>query len=74
MIEAKVFQSGNSQAIRLPKDYRIDADSVHISKIGNLVVLVPKDDPWKSFIDGVNEAVDFPESILKLKNKTIKLA
>jgi antitoxin VapB len=60
MINAKVFKSGNSQAIRLPKDYRLDVDSVSINKIGNLLVLIPKDDPWANFIDGINEANDFP--------------
>ena len=61
MKTAKIFKSGNSQAVRLPKDYRVDADSVNINKIGNLLVLVPQDDPWAGFIEGVHEAVDFPE-------------
>jgi len=61
MINAKVFKSGNSQAIRLPKDYRLDVDSVTINKIGNLLVLIPEDDPWANFIDGVKEADEFPK-------------
>jgi antitoxin VapB len=61
MINAKVFKSGNSQAIRLPKDYRLDVDSVKINKIGNLLVLIPENDPWVNFIDGVNEAEEFPK-------------
>ncbi len=61
MISAKVFKSGNSQAIRLPKEYRLDVDSVQINKIGNLLVLIPKDDPWVSFIEGINEADEFPD-------------
>lgn len=60
MISAKVFKSGNSQAIRLPKEYRLDVDSVQINKIGNLLVLIPKDDPWINFIEGINEAEEFP--------------
>ena len=60
MKNAKVFKSGNSQAIRLPKEYRLDVDSVQINKIGNLLVLIPKDNPWANFIDGVNEADEFP--------------
>lgn len=60
MVTAKVFKSGNSQAIRLPKEYRLDVDSVQINKIGNLLVLIPKDNPWKNFIEGINEADDFP--------------
>ena len=60
MINAKVFKSGNSQAIRLPKEYRLDVDSVQINKIGNLLVLIPEGDPWASFIEGINEAEEFP--------------
>lgn len=62
MITAKVFKSGNSQAIRLPKEYRVDVDSVQINKIGNLLVLIPKDNPWQNFIEGINEADEFPDS------------
>ncbi len=69
MINAKVFKSGNSQAIRLPKEYRLEVDSVQINKIGNLLVLIPKDDPWLNFIDGINETEEFPN----IKNNEISL-
>ena len=75
MIEAKIFQSGNSQAIRLPKDYRLSGDSVSLNRIGNLLVLIPKDDPWKSFQEGVKQAEEFPlvdNSNLKIKKVVIK--
>ena len=75
MIETKVFQSGNSQAVRLPKGYRLNGDSVHLSRIGNLLVLIPKDDPWKSFLDGVREAPGFPaidNSKVRLRKVTIR--
>lgn len=75
MIEAKIFQSGNSQAIRLPKEYRLAGDSVHLNRIGNLLVLIPMDDPWKSFVEGVNQADEFPDidnSKLKLKKVILK--
>lgn len=39
---AKVFKSGNSQAVRLPKAYRLDADEVIIEKIGNSMLITPK--------------------------------
>jgi antitoxin VapB len=61
MIRAKVFKSGNSQAIRLPKEFRLDVDSVQINQIGNLLVLIPKDNPWINFIEGINEAEEFPD-------------
>ena len=38
---AKVFQSGNSQAVRLPKEYRLEVSKVEILKRGNEIVLRP---------------------------------
>ena len=75
MKTAKVFKSGNSQAIRLPKEYRLDVDSVNINKIGNLLILIPEDDPWANFIEGIDEAMEFPEvddEGLKLKEIKIR--
>jgi antitoxin VapB len=44
MTYARIFQSGNSQAVRLPKDFRFDVDQVEIFRRGDEVVLraVPK--------------------------------
>ncbi|SMN02164.1 hypothetical protein SPONN_548 [uncultured Candidatus Thioglobus sp.] len=39
---AKVFQSGNSQAVRLPKAMRFDVDEVEIKKVGKSIILKPK--------------------------------
>jgi antitoxin VapB len=39
--KAKVFWSGPSQAVRLPKAYRFDAEEVSIRKVGNAVILEP---------------------------------
>ncbi|MBN1575788.1 MAG: AbrB/MazE/SpoVT family DNA-binding domain-containing protein [Chitinispirillaceae bacterium] len=75
MIETKVFKSGNSQAIRLPKNYRLKSDTVRLNRIGNVLVIVPKDDPWVNFKEGVREAEGFPEktdSRLKLRKVTIR--
>lgn len=36
---AKVFRSGNSQAVRLPKDFRFDVEEVEISREGDAVIL-----------------------------------
>ena len=42
MITAKVFQSGNSQAIRLPKEFRFSGKKVFIRKFGKGVLLEPE--------------------------------
>jgi antitoxin VapB len=41
MTYARVFQSGNSQAVRLPKEFRFDADQVEIFRQGQDIVLRP---------------------------------
>lgn len=37
-----VFKNGNSQAVRIPKDYRFTDDEVAINKLGDIVMLMPK--------------------------------
>ena len=42
MATAKVFKSGNSQAVRLPKEFRLDATEVEIYRRGDEIVLREK--------------------------------
>ena len=42
MATAKVFQSGNSQAVRLPKEFRFRSKEVEITRRGDEVVLREK--------------------------------
>ena len=41
MNTAKIFWSGRSQAVRLPKDFRFDTELVRIRRHGNTVILEP---------------------------------
>jgi antitoxin VapB len=41
-VKAKVFISGNSQAVRIPKEFRFDAAEVEIFQRGNEVILKPQ--------------------------------
>lgn len=43
---AKVFWSGRSQAVRLPKEYRFDVEEVRIRRRGNTVILEPIPNNW----------------------------
>jgi len=54
MITAKLFTNGSSQAVRLPKDFRFTGDEVYAQKIGETVILVPKNKAWETFIEGIN--------------------
>jgi antitoxin VapB len=59
MSVGKVFQSGNSQAVRLPKEFRFDCDEVEIVKgMGGSITLIPRG--WDALFalldeDGVTE-------------------
>lgn len=53
MATAKVFMSGRSQAVRLPKEFRFDCDEVIIRKMGEMVVLVPKDKARQTLFEGL---------------------
>ena len=46
MLTAKVFKSGNSQAIRIPKEVQTDQKEFLIRKVGEGYLLCPVDDPW----------------------------
>lgn len=49
MHTAKVFKNGNSQAVRLPKEFAVDENELFIQKIGSSIILTSKKDPWNSF-------------------------
>lgn len=46
MSTAKIFWSGRSQAVRLPKNFRFDSETVHIRRHGNTVILEPVVENW----------------------------
>ena len=50
---AKLFKNGKSQAVRLPKKYRFEGDRVLIKKIGDVVILLPYDNPWQSLTESL---------------------
>lgn len=54
MDKAKLFWSGRSQAVRLPKEYRIAADEVRIRRRGDAIILepIPKDWSWLDAVTG----------------------
>ncbi len=53
MYTAKVFVNGGSQAVRLPKEFRFSGDEIYVKKIGDSILLVPKDKLWETFLEGV---------------------
>jgi antitoxin VapB len=58
MDTAKVFTNGHSQAIRLPKEYRFQDSEVFVKKYEDMVILVPKNSAWTTFMAGLSEFSD----------------
>ena len=56
---AKVFQNGRSQAIRLPKEFRVETAEVYLKKTPEGFLVISRD-PWEIFFEGVEElSADF---------------
>ena len=47
MDTAKIFQTGRSQAVRLPKEYRFNGKEVFIKRVGDGILLMPIENPWQ---------------------------
>jgi antitoxin VapB len=57
MKTAKIFWSGRSQAVRLPKNFRFEGEEVRIRRHGNAVILEPLADNWQ-WLDAITEKLD----------------
>ena len=57
METAKLFWSGRSQAVRLPKDFRFDGEEVRIRRHGDAVILEPIAQDW-TWLDAITGPVD----------------
>lgn len=56
MEKAKIFKTGRSQAVRLPKAFRFEGTEVSIKRVGSGVLLLPLDDnPWLAMQEAVTE-------------------
>ena len=54
METAKIFENGRSQAVRLPKKFRFEGDEVIVQRLGQAVMLIPKEAAWQTFLEGLN--------------------
>ena len=55
MKTAKLFRNGQSQAVRLPKEFRFKDNQVFIKKSGNIVMLIPAKNSWDSLLNSINK-------------------
>ena len=74
----KVFRNGRSQAVRIPKDYRVNCDELHFERKGKKLILTPmprsrrraeasrpkrRFRSWKEYFDKATFAPDFPDPV-----------
>ena len=57
MDTAKLFWSGRSQAVRLPKEFRFEGEEVRIRRHGQGVILEPIPQDWR-WLDGITGPLD----------------
>jgi antitoxin VapB len=71
---ARVFMSGRSQAVRLPKEFRFDTDRVVIRREGRHVVLSPPFKDWDDYFrNGARFTDDFLEAMEELDREELPL-
>ena len=51
---AKLFKNGQSQAVRLPKEFRFQGDHVYIKKVGDAVMLLPRRGYWQLMVESLD--------------------
>ena len=66
----KVFNSGNSQAVRIPKEMRLKTDNVHIKQWGSSLIISQKPHNWDLFFASLS---DFSDDYLSEGRKQPKL-
>ena len=58
VLTTKIFTNGNSQAIRIPKEYRFEDGEVVICKVGSAVVIFQRDNRFGVLMESLNEFTD----------------
>lgn len=66
MTTTRIFQNGNSQALRIPREMRVEKKEYCLNKIGDILIAFPSDDPWASVRQVIGT---FPEDFLEDRNQ-----
>ena len=69
MKTAKLFRNGDSQAVRLPKEFRFAGTEVLIKRIGNAVVLLPRTSSWDTLEGSLGK---FPDDFMTTRQQPIR--
>ena len=65
MKKTKVFRSGNSLAVRLPKEFAVKERELFIAKVGKKIVLIPPQEKWDALFEELEALGDLAEDFLK---------
>lgn len=68
MTTTRIFQNGNSQALRIPQEMRTEKKEYCISKIGDIYIAFPSDDPWSPVRQVIGT---FPEDFMEDRNQPL---
>lgn len=66
MKTAKLFKNGESQAVRLPKEFRFEGSEVFIKRAGSAVVLFPKAKSWDTLLGSLDK---FPADFMAAREQ-----
>ena len=69
MKTAKLFKNGDSQAVRLPKEFRFAGDEVLIKRVGSAVVLLPRAKSWDTLLESLKK---FPEDFMREREQPLE--
>jgi len=72
MNTAKVFQTGRSQAVRMPKEFRFSSSEVAVSKVDGMVVLFPRHKGWDLLAKSLDRFTDDYAEHLRRPSKADK--
>lgn len=54
MKKAKLFKNGQSQAVRLPREFRFEGSEVFAKKTDNGILLMPIDSGWNALLNSLD--------------------
>jgi antitoxin VapB len=69
MKTTKVFKSGNSLAVRLPKEFAVKEKELCITKVGNKILLFPPDKKWDVIFEELDNIHDVCKDFLEERNQ-----
>ncbi len=58
MDTVKVEKKGQDQILNLPKEFQFKSTEVYIKRLGRMVILIPKEDPWEPLMASLDQFTD----------------